>query len=323
MKAIRFDHTGGPDVLELKEIELPPPGHGFIRVRHRAIGINYIDTYQRSGLYTLPLPSGLGSEAAGVVEAIGDGVTRFAVGDRVGYCSGPIGAYAEANNVSEKRAVKLPEGIGFDTAAASMLKGFTVQYLLKRTFAVQAGQTVLFHAAAGGVGLIAGQWLRALGVKAIGTVGSAEKRVVASEAGYARVLLTGSEDWVKTVRDVTDGAGVPVVYDSIGKDTFERSLDCLAPRGLMVSFGNASGPVPPFSPALLSAKGSLFLTRPSLQHYIATPEDLQQTADDFFAAILSGKVMVTIGQIFKLSEAQAAHETLHSRKTIGSTILVP
>lgn len=323
MKAICFDRTGGPDVLAVKEIELPPPGPGCIRVSHRAIGINYIDTYQRSGLYALPLPSGLGSEAAGVVEAIGEGVTRFAIGDRVGYCSGPIGAYAEANNVPENRAVKLPDGIGFDTAAASMLKGFTVQYLIKRTFAVQAGQTVLFHAAAGGVGLIAGQWLRALGVKAIGTVGSAEKRVVASEAGYARVLLTGSEDWVKTVRDVTNGAGVPVVYDSIGKDTFERSLDCLAPRGLMVSFGNASGPVPPFSPALLSAKGSLFLTRPTLQHHIATPEDLQQTADDFFAAILSGKVMVTIGQIFRLSEARAAHEALHSRKTIGSTILVP
>lgn len=323
MKAICFDRTGGPDVLAVKEIELPPPGPGCIRVSHRAIGINYIDTYQRSGLYALPLPSGLGSEAAGVVEAIGEGVTRFAIGDRVGYCSGPIGAYAEANNVPENRAVKLPDGIGFDTAAASMLKGFTVQYLIKRTFAVQAGQTVLFHAAAGGVGLIAGQWLRALGVKAIGTVGSAEKRVVASEAGYARVLLTGSEDWVKTVRNVTNGAGVPVVYDSIGKDTFERSLDCLAPRGLMVSFGNASGPVPPFSPALLSAKGSLFLTRPTLQHHIATPEDLQQTADDFFAAILSGKVMVTIGQIFRLSEARAAHEALHSRKTIGSTILVP
>ncbi|MGB8602476.1 MAG: quinone oxidoreductase [Rhizomicrobium sp.] len=323
MKAIRFAKTGGPDVLQIQDIELPAPAPGFIRVRHRAIGINFIDTYQRSGLYALPLPSGLGSEAAGVVEAVGEGVKRFVVGDRVGYCSGPIGAYAEANNVAENKAIKLPEGIGFDTAAASMLKGFTVQYLIKRTFAVQPGQTVLFHAAAGGVGLIAGQWLHALGVKVIGTVGSAEKRVAASEAGYDRVFLSGTDDWVKAVRNMTDGVGVPVVYDSIGKDTFERSLDCLAPRGLMVSFGNASGAVPPFSPGLLSSKGSLYLTRPSLQHYIATPEELQQTADDFFAAILSGKIIVTVGQIFRLSEAQAAHESLHSRKTIGSTILVP
>lgn len=323
MKAIRFAATGGPDVLHYIDTELPAPPPGFVRIRHRAIGVNFIDTYQRSGLYPLPLPSGLGSEAAGIVEAVGEGVSRLKTGDRVGYCSGPLGAYAEANNVPQSKVIKLPDDIGFDTAAASMLKGFTVQYLIKRSFAVQPGQTVLFHAAAGGVGLIAGQWLKALGVKAIGTVGSDEKRIIASEAGYARVLNTNNDDWVKIVREMTGGEGVPVVYDSIGKDTFERSLDCLRPRGMMVSFGNASGAVPPFSPSLLSAKGSLFLTRPSLQHYIATPEELQQTADDFFAAILSGKIMVTIGQMFRLAEAQSAHETLHSRRTVGSTILIP
>ncbi len=323
MKAIRFARTGGPEVLELDDVPTPEPGPGAVRVRHAAIGVNFIDTYHRSGLYRMPLPSGIGLEAAGTVEALGEGVTGFTVGERVGYCSGPIGAYAEAHCVPADRLVKIPDGVDFVIAAASMMKGFTARYLLKETYAVKAGDTILFHAAAGGVGLIAGQWAKHLGATAIGTVGSDEKKKIALAAGYDRVFNLHTDDWVKGVREATKGAGVPVVYDSVGKDTFAGSLDCLAMRGLMVSFGNASGAVPPIEPGILSTKGSLYLTRPTLFHYTKKPEDLQKTAADFFAVVASGAVKVTVGQRFMLADARVAHEALHSRKTVGSTVLMP
>jgi NADPH2:quinone reductase len=323
MKAIRFDNTGGPEVLELQYLDLPPPGAGQVRIRHSVIGVNFIDTYHRSGLYPIPLPSGLGLEAAGTVEALGADVTSLKVGDRVGYCSGPIGAYAEANNVLTDRVVKLPDGVSDETAAAALLKGMTAQYLLKRTFPVKRGDTILFHAAAGGVGLIACQWAKHLGVTVIGTVGSEDKIALAKANGCAHVLNTREEDWVKRTRELTAGKGVPVVYDSIGKDTWSGSLDCLSVRGFMVSFGNASGAVPPFEPGILSAKGSLYLTRPTLMHYTRTREELQETADDLFAVIASAAVKIAVNQRFKLSEARAAHEALHSRKTTGATVLIP
>jgi len=323
MKAIRFDNTGGPEVLELQDLDLPPPGPGQVRIRHSVIGVNFIDTYHRSGLYPIPLPSGLGLEAAGNVEALGADVTSLKIGDRVGYCSGPIGAYAQANNVPADRVVKLPDGISDETAAASLLKGMTAQYLLKRTFPVKRGDTILFHAAAGGVGLIACQWAKHLGVTVIGTVGSEDKIALAKANGCAHVLNTREEDWVKRLRELTAGKGVPVVYDSIGKDTWSGSLDCLSVRGFLVSFGNASGAVPPFEPGILSAKGSLYLTRPTLMHYTRTHQELQETADDLFAVIGSGAVKIAVNQRFKLSEARAAHEALHSRKTTGATVLIP
>jgi len=322
MKAIRFDHPGGPEVLSLEEIELPPPAPGQVRVKHTAIGMNFIDTYHRSGLYKLPLPSGLGSEAAGVVEAFGDGVTSLKRGDRVAY-AGTLGAYAEANNVPADKLVQLPAGMSDEMAAAAMLKGMTAQYLLKRTFAVQRGQTILFHAAAGGVGLIACQWARHLGATVIGTVGSDDKAELARRHGCAHVLNTRTADWPKHVRDITGGEGVPVVYDGIGKETWNGSLDCLAVRGMMVSFGNASGAVPAFEPGILSAKGSLYLTRPTLFHYTHTHAELQQTANDLFAVIASGAVKISINQRFKLADARAAHEALHSRVTTGATVLLP
>jgi NADPH2:quinone reductase len=322
MKAIRLSQTGGPEVLKLEAVALPAPGPGQVRVSHTAIGVNFIDTYHRSGLYKLPLPSGLGSEAAGIVDALGDGVTALKVGDRVAY-AGTLGAYAEANNVPADRLVKLPTSVDDDVAAAAMLKGMTVQYLLKRTFPVQRGQTILFHAAAGGVGLIAGQWARHLGVIAIGTVGSDEKAALAKANGYAHVLNTRSDDWVKRVREITNGEGVPVVYDSIGKDTWNGSLDCLTVRGMMVSFGNASGAVPAFEPGILSAKGSLYLTRPTLLHYTRNARELQETADDLFRVIESGAVKIQVNQRFKLADAAKAHEALHSRATTGATILIP
>jgi|SRR5579871_1548315 len=323
MKAIRFQKTGGPEVLALEDVTLASPGPGQVRVRHTAIGVNFIDTYHRSGLYPVPLPSGLGLEAAGVVEAVASDVTAVKPGDRVAYCSGPMGAYAEANNVSASRLVKLPDGISDETAAAAMLKGMTAQYLLKRTYKVQKGETILFHAAAGGVGLIAGQWAKHLGANVIGTIGSDDKRSLALSNGYAHVLNTRNEDWVARVRDITGGKGVPVVYDSVGKDTFEGSLNSLAVRGLLVSFGNASGAVPPFEPGILSAKGSLYLTRPTLMHYTATPQELQETADDLFAVIASGAVKIAVHQRFRLEDARKAHEALHSRATTGATILTP
>jgi NADPH:quinone reductase len=323
MRAIRFSKFGGPEVLALENIDLPAPKPGQVRVRHSVIGINFIDTYQRSGLYPVPLPSGLGLEAAGVVEALGSDVSNVKVGDRVAYCSGPLGAYAEANNVAADRVVKLPAGISDEIAAASLLKGMTAQYLLKRTFPVQAGQTILYHAAAGGVGLIACQWAKHLGVKVIGTVGSEEKIALAKANGCEHVVTTRNNDWVKQVRELTKGEGVPVVYDSTGKDTFSGSLDCLAVRGMMVSFGNASGPVPAVEPGILSTKGSLYLTRPTLASYTRNAKELQDTADDLFGVIASGAVKIAINQRFKLEQARQAHEALHSRNTTGATVLLP
>ena len=322
MKAIRFSKTGGPEVLDYVDVDLPPPGRGQARVKHTVVGVNFIDTYHRTGLYKLPLPSGLGSEAAGVVEALGEGVTSLKVGERVAY-AGAMGAYADANNVPAERLVKIPDGVSDETAAAAMLKGMTAQYLLKRTYPVKAGQTILFHAAAGGVGLIAGQWAKHLGATVIGTVGSNEKIALAKQNGYAHVLNIRTDDWVKRVRELTGGEGVPVVYDSVGKDTFAGSLDCLAIRGMLVSFGNASGAVPPFEPGILSAKGSLYLTRPTLVSYTRTAKELAETAADLFSVIASGAVKIAVHQRFKLSEARKAHEALHSRGTTGATVLIP
>jgi NADPH2:quinone reductase len=322
MKAIRFEKAGGPDVLDYVDVDLPPPGPGQARVKHTVIGVNFIDTYHRSGLYRLPLPSGLGSEAAGVVEALGSGVTTLKVGDRVAY-AGAMGAYAEANNVGADRLVKLPAGVSVETAAAAMLKGMTAQYLLKRTYAVKAGQTIVFHSAAGGVGLIAGQWAHHLGVTVIGTVGHDNKVALAKANGCAHVLSSRDPNWPKQVRELTSGEGVPVVYDSIGKDTFAGSLDALAVRGLLVSFGSSSGAVPAFEPGILSAKGSLYLTRPTLASYTRNARELQETADDLFAVIAAGAVRIAVNQRFKLSEARKAHEALHSRTTTGATVLIP
>jgi NADPH2:quinone reductase len=322
MKAIRIAKTGGPEVLEWVDVDLPPPGPGQARVKHTAVGVNFIDTYHRSGLYKLPLPTGLGSEAAGVVEAVGAGVTDVKPGDRVA-SAGILGAYAEASNIPVDRLVKLPAGVSEEAAAASLLKGMTAQYLLKRTFAVQPGQTILLHSAAGGVGLIAGQWAKHLGAIVIGTVGSDDKIALAKDNGCTHVLNTRKEGWAKEVREITKGAGVPVVYDSIGKDTFMGSLDCLAVRGMMVTYGNSSGAVPAFEPAILSAKGSLFLTRPTLASYTRNKQELQETADDLFAVMASGVVKIAIHQRFALKDARAAHEALHSRNTTGATILIP
>jgi NADPH2:quinone reductase len=323
MKAIRFAKTGGPEVLELEDIDLPPPRANEVRVKHSAIGVNFIDTYQRSGLYPVPPPSGLGLEAAGVVEAVGDSVTALGKGDRVAYCTGPLGAYADANNVPADRVIKLPQGISDEIAAAALLKGMTAQYLLKRTYPVKGGETIVFHAAAGGVGLIACQWAKHLGATVVGTVGSDEKAALAKQSGCTHVLNTRTGDWSAKVHEITGGNGVPVVYDGIGKETFMGSLDCLAVRGMLVSFGNASGAVPPFEPGILSAKGSLYLTRPTLFHYTRTPRELQETADDLFSVIQSGAVKIGIHQRFPLAEARQAHEALHSRATTGATVLIP
>jgi NADPH2:quinone reductase len=322
MKAVRIHQTGGPEVLSYEDVELPPPAASQARVRHTAIGVNFIDTYHRSGLYKLPLPSVLGSEAAGIVEAIGESVTALKKGDRVAY-AGAMGAYAEANNVAADKLVKLPDGVSDEIAAAALLKGMTAQYLLMRTYVVNPGETILWHAAAGGVGLIACQWAEHLGATVIGTVGSDDKIPLAKENGCTNVLNLEKEDWVTRVRELTAGEGVPVVYDSIGKATWSRSLDCLAVRGTMVSFGNSSGAVPPFEPGILSAKGSLYVTRPTLASYTRTAKELQETADDLFAVLASGVVKIQINQRFKLADAAKAHEALHSRKTTGATILLP
>jgi NADPH:quinone reductase len=322
MKAIRFETHGGPEVLRLVDVDLAQPEMGQARVRHTAIGVNFIDTYHRSGLYKLPLPSGLGSEAAGVVEAVGAGVTTLKPGDRVAY-AGALGAYSEANNVAADKLVKLPDGVSDEVAAAAMLKGMTAQYLLKRTYPVKRGETILIHSAAGGVGLIAGQWAKHLGATVIGTVGHADKAALAKANGYDHVLNSRDPEWPKQVRALTGGTGVPVVYDSIGKDTFSDSLDCLAVRGLLVSFGNSSGAVPAFEPGILAPKGSLYLTRPTLVHYTRDAAELQATADDLFAVIASGAVKIAIHQRFKLADAAKAHEALHGRGTTGATILIP
>ena len=323
MKAIRFARTGGPEVLALEDIELPPPRAGEIRIRHTAIGVNFIDTYQRSGLYPVPLASGLGLEGAGVVEATGEGVTSFRAGDRAGYCTGPIGSYAEANNVPAERAVKLPAGVTDEIAAASLLKGMTAQYLLKRTYAAKAGQTILFHAAAGGVGLIACQWARAIGATMIGTVGSEEKAQLAREHGCTHVINYRTEDFVARVKEITQGEGCDVVYDSVGKDTFPSSLDCLKPKGMWVSFGSSSGPVPPFDIAVLSAKGSLYATRPTLMSYTARRADLLANAADLFDMVEKGAVKIMVNHTYPLREAAAAHRDLEARKTTGSVVLIP
>jgi NADPH:quinone reductase len=322
MKAIRFERVGGPEVLKFVDVELAAPGPGQVRVRHTAIGVNFIDTYHRSGLYKLPLPSGLGSEAAGTVDALGDGVATLKVGDRVAY-AGMLGAYSEANNVAADNLVKLPAEVSDETAAAAMLKGMTAQYLLMRTYTVNPGETILFHSAAGGVGLIACQWAKHLGATVIGTVGHDDKIALAKSNGCAHVLNTHSADWVKRVREITNGDGVPVVYDSVGKDTWDGSLDCLAVRGMMVSFGNSSGAVPAFEPGILAPKGSLYVTRPTLASYTRDATELQETADDLFAVIASGAVKIQINQRFKLADAAKAHEALHSRQTTGATILIP
>jgi len=320
-KAIRFHQTGGSDVLTYEDITLPPPGPGEVRLRHTAIGVNFIDTYHRGGLYPVPLPSGLGKEVAGVVEALGQGVTGLKVGTRVATASAPLGMYAQASNVAAKELVTIPDGISDEVAAAAMLKGLTAWYLLRETYKVQAGETIVVHSAAGGVGLILCQWAAALGVTVIGTVGSDAKVAPARAAGCAHVLVLG-EGWEKKVREIAPG-GVPVVYDSVGKDTFAASLDCLKPRGLMVSFGNSSGAVPPFAPGILSAKGSLYLTRPTLFHYIATRPELERAASELFAVMQSGAVKVAVNQRFPLAEAKAAHDALEGRRTTGATVLIP
>lgn len=322
-KAIQFSRTGGPEVLEYVDVEVGEPGPGQARVRNHAIGINFIDVYSRTGLYPQDLPSGLGWEAAGVVEAVGEGVTHVAAGDRVAYASRPNGAYSDVRVMPADVLLRLPDAIEFETAAAVLLQGMTVQYLLKQTYPVKAGDTILFHAAAGGVGLIACQWARALGVNLIGTVGSNEKAELAKAYGAAHVINYNTENFVERVKEITHGAKVPVVFDSIGKDTFIGSLDCLAPRGMMVSFGNASGPVPPFSLTELVSRGSLFITRPTLTTFTSTRADLEAIAQDLFDMVASGKIKVEIGQRFPLAQAADAHRALEARKTTGSTILLP
>jgi NADPH2:quinone reductase len=322
-RAIRIHATGGPDALQLDDVPLPTPGPGEALVRHSAIGVNFIDTYHRSGLYPLPLPSGIGSEAAGVVEAVGPGVTDVAVGQRVAYCGGPPGSYAEARVIAADRLVPLPAAVSDRDAAALMLKGLTVQYLFRQTFPLKGGETILFHAAAGGVGLIACQWAKALGVRMIGTVSSDEKAALARAHGCAETIVYTREDFVARVKALTGGAGVPVVYDSIGKDTFPASLDCLAPRGLFVSFGNASGPIAAFNIGLLAQKGSLFATRPTLFGYAAKRADLLAMSGELFSMVAAGKVKADVRQTFPLASAADAHRALESRATTGATLLIP
>ncbi|AEI76245.1 quinone oxidoreductase Qor [Cupriavidus necator N-1] len=322
-KAIRIEQTGGPEVMQWVDVEVGDPGPGEVRVRHEAVGLNYIDVYFRTGLYKQPLPGGLGMEGAGVVEAVGEGVRHVAVGDRVAYAGRPTGAYAQVRVMPADIVVRLPDAIPFDTAAAMMLQGLTAQYLIRDSYKVQPGDTVLLHAAAGGVGLIASQWLKALGVTVIGTVGSDEKAELARANGCAHTIVYTRESFVDRVKEITNGKGVAAVYDSIGKDTFEGSLDCLAPRGTMVSFGNASGPVPPFDLSVLSSKGSLRLTRPTLMTYVVNRELLEPMVADLFDAVATGKVKIDIRQRYALSEVAQAHRDLESRKTTGSTILLP
>lgn len=321
--AIRFHQTGGPEVLQREAVDVPPPAAGEARVRHHAIGLNYIDTYHRSGLYPLTLPSGLGQEGAGVVEAVGAGVSDVRPGDRVAYAGGPLGAYAEVRNVPAHLLVPLPEAISFEHGAAMMLQGLTAQYLLRSTYRVQAGETVLIHAAAGGVGTIACQWAKALGATVIGTVGTDSKAELARANGCAHVIVTSRESFAARVREITGGDGLPVVYDSIGKDTFADSLACLRRRGLMVLFGASSGAVPQFDIMELMRRGSLFLTRPTLGDYAASRAELLAMAEELFAVVASGQVRIAIGQRFALADAAQAHVDLQARRTTGSTVLLP
>jgi NADPH2:quinone reductase len=323
---VRIERHGGPEEMHLVELPVGDPGPGEIRIRHHASGLNFIDVYQRSGTYQMPMPLTLGMEGAGVVEAVGAGVTHLKAGDRAAYASNPPGSYSTARVMPAKNVVKLPDAIDFDTGAAMMLKGLTAQYLLKKTRPVEGlerGDFVLFHAAAGGVGLIACQWARALGLQLIGTAGSAEKCALAKENGAAHVINYRTEDFAARVKEITGGKGVKVVYDSVGKDTWDKSLDCLRPFGLMASFGNASGVVPPFAPVSLGAKGSLYVTRQTLFTHIATREATQAMADDLFAVVSSGQVKIHIEQRYPLADIAQAHRDLEARKTTGSTILKP
>ena len=323
-RAICIEQYGGPEQLKLVNVTVGEPGPGEIRIRHHAVGLNFIDVYQRSGLYPLPLPVQLGMEAAGMIEAVGEGVTHLQVGDRAAYASMPPGSYCERRVMPAKCVCKLPDAISFETGAAMMLKGLTAQYLLKRTQpqgGLNPGDFVLFHAAAGGVGLIACQWARAMGLQLIGTAGSDAKCALAKEHGAAFVINYTTEDFLARVKEITGGQGVKVVYDSIGKDTWDKSLDCLAPFGLMASFGNASGPVAPFAPGLLGAKGSLYVTRQTLFTHIATRESTQAMADELFEMVSSGKVSIRIDQRYPLEQVQQAHRDLEARKTTGCTIL--
>jgi NADPH2:quinone reductase len=321
--AIRIHQTGGPEVLCWEEVTVPAPAAGEATIRHAAVGLNYIDTYHRTGLYPLPLPTGLGLEGAGVVEAVGAGVTEVKVGDRIAYAGGPPGAYAEVRNIPAHRLLRLPDAIPFEIGAAMMLQGLTSAYLLRRTYRVQAGDAVLIHAAAGGVGLIACQWARALGATVIGTVGSAAKGELAKAHGCHHVINYSTENFTARVREITGGEGVAVVYDGVGKDVFMGSLDSLRPLGMLVTYGNASGPVPPFDPLLLSQKGSLFVTRPTLMHYTAKRADLEALGGELFDMVASGEVRIEVNQRYALKDAAQAHRDLEARKTTGSTILLP
>ncbi|MCL2298073.1 MAG: quinone oxidoreductase [Proteobacteria bacterium] len=321
--AIKLYQTGGPETMRFEEVTLAELGPGEVRVRHTAIGVNYIDVYLRNGLYPQPLPGTLGKEAAGIVEAVGSGVTDVKVGDRVAYCNGPLGAYSEARVIPAEFLVRLPDGIDDADAAAAMLKGLTVQYLFRQTYRLREGETFLFHAAAGGVGLIACQWARALGARMIGTVGSDEKAALAKEHGCEHVINYRKENFVERVKELTDGKGVDVVYDSVGRDTFPSSLDCLKPRGLWVSYGNSSGAVPPFEIGVLSQKGSLFATRPTLFSYADTRPALLTMSEELFALMQSGKIRTTPRHRFALKDAADAHRLLESRGTSGATVLIP
>ena len=323
-RVVRIEQNGGPEELKLIEVSVGEPGPGEIRIRHKAVGLNYIDVYQRAGLYKLPLPLQLGMEASGVVEAVGEGVTHLKVGDRAAYASQPPGSYCELRVMPAKCVCKLPDAISFETGAAMMLKGLTAQYLLRRTQpqgGLKAGDFVLFHAAAGGVGLIACQWARAMGLQLIGTAGSDEKCALAKSQGAAFTINYAKEDFVAGVKDITGGAGVKAVYDSVGKDTFLKSLDCLQPFGLLANFGNASGKVEPLDLGILAAKGSLYVTRPTLFTHIASRESTQAMADDLFAMVTGGKINIAIDQRFALADVAEAHRSLEARKTTGCTIL--
>ncbi|UJH72504.1 quinone oxidoreductase [Burkholderia cenocepacia] len=322
-KAIRYDQPGGPDVMKWVDVEVGAPKAGEVRIRQHAVGLNYIDVYFRTGLYPQQLPAGLGMEAAGEVTAVGDGVTAFKAGDRVAYVGQPPGAYAQERVMPAERVVKLPDGISYDDAASVMLQGLTAHYLLRRTYPVKAGDTILIHAAAGGVGLLVCQWAKALGATVIGRVGSDEKAELAKAHGCDHPIVYTRENFTQRVKAITNGAGVPVVYDSIGKDTYIGSLDSLAPLGYFVSFGNASGPLPPIDSKEFSSRGSLFFTRPTLFSYIAKRADLEAAATELFDVILSGKVKTSINQRYPLAEVGRAHADLEARKTTGSTILVP
>ena len=323
MKAIRFHEHGGPEVLRVEEVTPEKPGKGEVQLRHTAIGVNYIDVYDRTGLYPSTLPGGLGREAAGVITALGRGVRGFRLGERVAYVYPVSGAYCEVRNVPVERLVKVPPGVSDQQAAALMLKGLTAHFLIRRTYRVARGDTILVHAAAGGVGLILCQWARALGAKVIGVVGSEAKAEVARRHGCWKVLISGRDELVASVKKLTRNEGVPVVYDAVGKDTFMESLDCLRRLGLMVTFGNASGPPPSINPLELSKRGSLFLTRPTLFNYIATRAELEAGARELFAAVKAKKIRVFIGQTYPLAQAAEAHRDLEGRRTTGSTVLVP